>query len=258
MLRTHIDRCPGCAAFEDEVRRQRAAFAAIMPVAPTMGLKASVLALFGGGGAAAAGGVGAGAVAGSVAAGGTTVGLASLGAKGIVTKVLAAVAISGGATHAHVQAAKAPPAYRAPAKAHVEPARPGGGAAALVRRIRGARPIAAPVLRQSAVHKHHSPAVHKVTTTPLGAPPSSAPAAPATVHPAPAPSDPPASTPPQAAPSTSAPAATAPSASTSAPQAEAPAPSTSSPAAPAKQEPAAPAAPPRRRRFWWPFGWPFR
>ena len=43
MLRSHIDRCPDCAEFEREVRRQRAAFAAILPLAPTVGLKASVL-----------------------------------------------------------------------------------------------------------------------------------------------------------------------------------------------------------------------
>ncbi len=75
VARAHIDRCPGCAAFEREVRRQRAALALILPVVATSGLKASVLgsALHGGGpwaavGATAAGGVGG---AGTVAAGGT-------------------------------------------------------------------------------------------------------------------------------------------------------------------------------------------
>ena len=63
--RAHIDRCPGCSAFEDEVRRQRAALALILPVALTGELKASVLgaALGGGGGVAAGvGAVGSGAV----------------------------------------------------------------------------------------------------------------------------------------------------------------------------------------------------
>jgi RNA polymerase sigma factor (sigma-70 family) len=118
LVRTHIDRCPGCAAFEREVRHQRAAFAAILPVAPTVGLKGSVLALLGGGGAAAAGGVSATTVAGSVAAGGTTVGLASLGAKGVVTKVLAVVAIAGGASESHVTKER-PVTRRAPAVHHV-------------------------------------------------------------------------------------------------------------------------------------------
>ena len=35
VARRHIDRCPGCAEFEREVRRQRAAFAAILPLVPT-------------------------------------------------------------------------------------------------------------------------------------------------------------------------------------------------------------------------------
>jgi RNA polymerase sigma factor (sigma-70 family) len=81
VLRRHIDRCPGCADFEHEVRRQRAAFAAILPLAPTVGLKASVLgfALGGGGGAVALGGAGAGggatvAAGGAVAAGGVGLG----------------------------------------------------------------------------------------------------------------------------------------------------------------------------------------
>jgi RNA polymerase sigma factor (sigma-70 family) len=123
MLRGHIERCPGCAAFELEVRGQRAAFSAILPVAPTVGLKASVLALLGGGGAAAAGGAGvsagvtagvgagagAAAVAGSVAAGGTTVGIASLGGKTVVAKALAVVALAGGPGHAKVDTHHAAP-----------------------------------------------------------------------------------------------------------------------------------------------------
>ena len=70
MARRHIDRCPGCAEFEREVRRQRAALAAILPLVPTVGLKASVLGFaLGGGGAVALGGAGAGGGA-TVAAGG--------------------------------------------------------------------------------------------------------------------------------------------------------------------------------------------
>ena len=43
MTRAHIDRCPGCAAFEHEVRSQRAALALILPVVLTGKLKALVL-----------------------------------------------------------------------------------------------------------------------------------------------------------------------------------------------------------------------
>jgi hypothetical protein len=85
MTRAHIDRCPGCAAFEGEVRRQRAAFALILPVALSGELKACVLGpVLRGGGAAAAGvgacssgGAAAGAGAcgtGAVVAGGATTG----------------------------------------------------------------------------------------------------------------------------------------------------------------------------------------
>ena len=44
VARAHIDRCPGCAAFEREIRRQHAALALILPVVLTGELKASVLA----------------------------------------------------------------------------------------------------------------------------------------------------------------------------------------------------------------------
>jgi len=141
IVRAHVDRCEACAAFGREVRRQRSALAAILPVVPTAGLKASVLgfALGGGGGAVAITGatVGGGAAAGggvvalgtagvaSVAGGVVTgtsnfaPGLSALGAKGLVTKLLTVVAVAGGtgeARHATPQPVAAPPAmalYRA-------------------------------------------------------------------------------------------------------------------------------------------------
>jgi RNA polymerase sigma factor (sigma-70 family) len=147
VVRAHVDRCHGCAAFEHEVRRQRKALAAILPVAPTVGLKGSVLgfALGGGGGAAALTGAGAGggatvAATGALAAGGAGVGgggavgvAGALGgagaatvagglatgtsvtgsvvgatAKGLVAKVLAVVAVAGGTGEAR-QIVSAPP-----------------------------------------------------------------------------------------------------------------------------------------------------
>jgi RNA polymerase sigma factor (sigma-70 family) len=140
MARSHIERCPGCAEFEREVRRQRTALAAILPLAPTVGLKGSVLGFaLGGGGAVALGGAGAGggatvAAGGALAAGGmggggvvgggagaaaagaigtagaATVatglatgggGLASIPAKAVVAKVLAVVALGGGDAQVH-------------------------------------------------------------------------------------------------------------------------------------------------------------
>jgi len=59
MTRAHIDRCPSCAAFEGEVRHQRAALALILPVVLTGELKTSVLgSALRGGGATVAGGAG--------------------------------------------------------------------------------------------------------------------------------------------------------------------------------------------------------
>ncbi len=105
MTRAHIDRCPSCSAFEDEVRRQRAALALILPVALTGELKASVLgaALGGGGGVAAGvGAVGSGAVVAG-AAGGGAAGSGAIGAGG-ATAVGGATA-AGGAGGAGVLAA---------------------------------------------------------------------------------------------------------------------------------------------------------
>ena len=148
MARRHIDRCPGCAQFEREVRHQRAALAAILPVVPTVGLKASVLGFAVGGGGAvalggagagggatvaaggvlAAGGVGGGGVAGTagaaaagaigtagaasvatgLATGGHGMGLASLPAKGVVAKILSVVALGGGGAQAPVHSHRLP------------------------------------------------------------------------------------------------------------------------------------------------------
>jgi RNA polymerase sigma factor (sigma-70 family) len=239
VLRGHIDRCPNCAAFEQEVRGQRAAFAAIMPVAPTVGLKASILAALGCGSAAAVGGTGAtvvgtgATVAGSVAAGGTTIGLASLGAKGVVTKALAVVALAGGTTDAHVAAQRAP-AHKAPATQHVARTAAAGGAAAAAVRARASHGRrAAATLLHGSKPKHHASATH-AAPAPAKAPPPAA-AAPEAVHAPPTPT--PAATP-QAVQQTTAPApssAEGPAATSPQQQpATAPAPQTA-PSAPAAQ-----------------------
>src|SRR5687767_9473685 len=61
-LRRHLKACPGCTEFREEVRRQRQAFAALLPVVPTLALRDTALAAVGisassaGGGLLAAGG----------------------------------------------------------------------------------------------------------------------------------------------------------------------------------------------------------
>jgi RNA polymerase sigma factor (sigma-70 family) len=250
VLRGHIDRCPNCAAFEQEVRSQRAAFAAIMPVAPTVGLKASILAAMGCGSAAAVGGTGA-TVAGSVAAGGTTVGLASLGAKGVVTKVLAVVALAGGTTEAHVRTERAPADKAPPVKHHAghRAAAAGAGAAAVRLHASAGRFAPSPVLRHGSAPKHHATATDTppapadtapvTPATPVGPAPMQTPAAtPAPVQQTAAPA---AQTPAANAQQQQAPASTAAPATQSAPAADQAAP-TSAPA-PAAQATPAPTTP---------------
>ncbi|HEV3230361.1 MAG TPA: RNA polymerase sigma factor [Solirubrobacteraceae bacterium] len=70
-LRRHVAECAGCRAFSQEVRRQRAAIAVVLPVLPSLVLRHNILAaaFAAGHGATIAGGSGA-AVGGSAAAGG--------------------------------------------------------------------------------------------------------------------------------------------------------------------------------------------
>jgi RNA polymerase sigma factor (sigma-70 family) len=84
-IRRHVEQCAGCAQYESEVHRQRAALAVALPVVPGAGLKAAVLAsTLGGSGAA-------------IGAGAATGGLAGLGVKGIAAKVLVVTAVAGSA-----------------------------------------------------------------------------------------------------------------------------------------------------------------
>src|SRR3954454_16684364 len=132
VIRGHLDCCAACAAFDLDVRRQRAALAIVMPVVPSLELRGSVLAplagggatVAGGGAALAGGGAGAGAsgvsmtaaaglgtggagvsvatlstgAAGTIAsAGAAASGLGAFAAKAVVAKVITAVAVAGAA-----------------------------------------------------------------------------------------------------------------------------------------------------------------
>ena len=82
-LRRHVRSCAGCAEFEAEMRRQRQLLASALPVAPSLGLKQSVLAaagIGGGGGAAGGGGL-----------------LAAVAGHGVAAKVSTVAVLSGGA-----------------------------------------------------------------------------------------------------------------------------------------------------------------
>ena len=100
-LRHHLRHCTGCSDYREQIRRQRQMLAAALPVAPTMGLKSSVLSAAGIGGGAAGGGAAAaagGGAAGVAAAGGGGVALGgSLGSAAVAKVALVAVLAGSGA-----------------------------------------------------------------------------------------------------------------------------------------------------------------
>lgn len=100
--RRHVKSCAPCAGFAADMRRQRQLLALALPVAPSLGLKRSVLGatLGGGGGGAGGGGLAAGAAikAGAAGAGGAG-GVASGGATA-ATGVVAAITAHAGVTKA--------------------------------------------------------------------------------------------------------------------------------------------------------------
>ena len=99
-IRRHVAVCPACAAFEGEVKRQRATFS-LLPVIPSVALKHCVLtaALSGGPGAAVAG------AGGALAAG---VAGASGGASGLTAKALMVATLAVGAGGTGVVAVREP------------------------------------------------------------------------------------------------------------------------------------------------------
>jgi RNA polymerase sigma factor (sigma-70 family) len=85
-IRKHLNACEGCREFREEVRSQRAAMAALLPVMPSAGLKAAVMSTIGGGGAAGGGALGLGAGGTAVATSGAAVS-GSAGIGGIVSVI---------------------------------------------------------------------------------------------------------------------------------------------------------------------------
>lgn len=90
-VKRHLAACPSCAAYWEDVRRQRALLGLVLPVVPTLGLKEGALAAagIGAGGAGAAGGT----VAGGAAAGG---GVSAAIGSGLGAGQIAAIAIVAG------------------------------------------------------------------------------------------------------------------------------------------------------------------
>ncbi|MDT4944087.1 MAG: hypothetical protein QOH14_820 [Pseudonocardiales bacterium] len=84
-LRHHLDACPGCTQYRDQVRRQRQMLALALPVLPSAALRSQVLGALGIGGGAA--GAGAGGVGGGL----------GLAAKSGLAKIGIATLVAGGA-----------------------------------------------------------------------------------------------------------------------------------------------------------------
>jgi RNA polymerase sigma factor (sigma-70 family) len=107
-LRHHLEACPGCSEYREQIRRQRAMLALALPVIPSAALRSNVLGSLGVGGAGTA--VAATSGAGVTAAG--AAGSGGLAAKVAVVAVLAAGG-AGGATVAnngHIPFLQATPA----------------------------------------------------------------------------------------------------------------------------------------------------
>jgi RNA polymerase sigma factor (sigma-70 family) len=98
-IRRHLEICPDCREFRDEVRAQRKMMAVVLPVAPTVGLKQGVLAAVGlGGGSAggaAAAGAGAATAGGAAAAGAGGVTAGSFGTVTIAKVAVVVLAVGG-------------------------------------------------------------------------------------------------------------------------------------------------------------------
>src|SRR4051812_11476027 len=98
-LRHHLEACPGCTEYREEIRRQRAMLAVALPVVPSVALKANIFSGLGLGGSTAAATAGAGGAAATATGGGF--GLAA--PSGVAAKLgLVAVLAVGGAGGATV------------------------------------------------------------------------------------------------------------------------------------------------------------
>jgi len=102
-LRRHLRECEGCRAYSEQVSAQRRDLALILPVLPTLGLKAAVL-------------------------GAAGIGAASAGGGAVVATTIAVLAVAGGGTVAvestQDKADRPPPAPKRSAPAAVAPAAP--------------------------------------------------------------------------------------------------------------------------------------
>jgi RNA polymerase sigma factor (sigma-70 family) len=129
-LRRHVTRCDSCREFEAEVRHQRKAMAAVLPIAPSAGLKGAVLSATLGGGAAATGAGG----------GGAAIGLGA--AKGLAAKTMLCAAVAGSAGSAGYVAVKDLDAHRPAVPKHAAVTHSRAHHAKVAHRATPVRPVA--------------------------------------------------------------------------------------------------------------------
>jgi RNA polymerase sigma factor (sigma-70 family) len=141
-LRRHLRECAGCREFRDQVRTQRRDLAVVLPVAPTVGLKAAVL----------GGGAGAGAGAGAALSAGTA------------AKVLVVCALAGGGTVAVEETQRSDPP--APRQAAPPATAPVSRAVAAPAPVIVTPPRAAPEPRLAAPPAHARPHKKKAKHSP--------------------------------------------------------------------------------------------
>jgi RNA polymerase sigma factor (sigma-70 family) len=112
-LRRHLRQCEPCSAYRVLVAHQRAGLGSILPVAPSVGLKAAILA---GAGTSGTGGAAAAASLGAASAGGSAAVAGGAGVKAIAVKVAIAAVVAGGGASGAVLAVEQREPVRAAAQ----------------------------------------------------------------------------------------------------------------------------------------------
>ena len=144
-LKHHLGACLGCRAYRAEIKRQRQLLGAALPVAPSLGLKASVLGAIGVGGGSAGGGGGA-LIAGAL----SSLGGASAAKTAVVVVAATGAMVGGEVAVERVVDAGGPAAAVAPSAQRQATLGVAGSGRARGRIERAATTIAAPESRTAA------------------------------------------------------------------------------------------------------------
>ena len=103
-LRHHLNSCPACSTYREQVSQQRKMLVVVLPVVPSLGLKADVLAAIGLGGGAASGGLAAGSAAATGVGAGAVATGGGIATTATVAKIAAVAVIAGGSGIAGISA----------------------------------------------------------------------------------------------------------------------------------------------------------